>query len=394
MDHKRIKELLPLYIDGGLRKDEMKEIDEHLKSCSSCRAEVEVLKNNLNYLKRSKKIKAPDELMENVMCNINGEKIDSKIKEESHGNIIKRIKDFFAEKKVRTIYPAAAALLIFLIVLSFGGNNFTHYFSTQNYSPEYELNGTAKNAYKNQNFNFASDSVLNSRILSVNEAEQQNNIKLQRKIIQTAVIDLEMKELDNIEAKINKIVQRYNAYISESRNWVDSNDKKNIYYNLRVPSENFSSVKNEVSLLAEVTSSRISSRDVTEEFVDVEARLENLKLQEQRYRDLLNRADEVEDILKVERELERIRGNIESLEGRMNYLKDQVSLSTLEINISQPTPITGGEWGFVKAIQNSVKAMAESFYNLIIKLGSSLPYLLLFAFLYFAFKTIQRKRKN
>ncbi|MGM0602570.1 MAG: DUF4349 domain-containing protein [Bacillota bacterium] len=394
MDHKRIKELLPLYIDKGLREDEMRKIDEHLKNCSSCRAEVEDLKNNLNYLKKSSKIKAPDILMENVMGNINGEKKDSKFQEENYSNIIKRTKDFFAEKNLRTVYPAAAALLIFLIVLSFGGNNFTHYFSTQNYRPEYDLNGAAKNVYKNQNLNFASDSVLNSRTLSVNEAEQQNNIKLQRKIIQTAVIDLEMEELDNIEEKINKIVQRYNAYISESRNWVDSNDKKNIYYNLRVPSENFSAVKNEVSLLAEVTSSHISSRDVTEEFVDVEARLKNLKLQEQRYRDLLNRADEVEDILKVERELERIRGNIESLEGRMNYLKDQVSLSTLEINISQPTPITGGEWGFVKAIQNSVKAMAESFYNLIIKLGSSLPYLLLFAFLYFAFKTIQRKRKN
>jgi len=189
-------------------------------------------------------------------------------------------------------------------------------------------------------------------------------------------------------------VQEYNAYIAESRSWIDSNDKKNIYYNLRIPSENFSAAINEVSLLAEVTSSRISSRDVTEEYVDVEARLKNLKLQEQRYRDLLNRAEKVEDILKVERELERIRGTIESLEGRMNYLKNQISLSTLEINISHPTPITGEEWGFVKAVQNAVKAMAESFYNMIIKLGSSLPYLLLFVFLYSAFKTIQGKNKN
>lgn len=394
MDHKRIKELLPLYIDGGLREDEMKEIDEHLKSCSSCQAEVEVLKINLNCLKRSKKIKAPDELMENVMSNINGEKTDSEFKEESHDNIIKRIKDFFAEKKLRTIYPAAAALLIFLTILSFGGNNFIHYFNTQNYSPEYELNGTAKNAYKNQDFNFAADSGINHRVLSVNEEIQQKNIDLQRKIIQTAVVDLEIEKMDNIEGEIKKIVQKYNAYIAESRSWIDGNDKKNMYYNLRIPSENFSVVKDEVILLAEVTSSRISSRDVTEEYVDVEARLKNLKLQEQRYRDLLNRAENVEDILKVERELERIRGTIESLEGRMNYLKNQISLSTLEINISQPTPITGEEWGFVKVVQNAVKAMAGSFYNLIIKLGSSLPYLILFAFLYFAFKTIQRKNKN
>ncbi len=394
MDHKRIKELLPLYIDGGLREEEISEIDEHLKNCSSCQAEVEDLKNNLNYLKRFSKINAPDELMESIINNIKGAKKDSKSKEENDSNIIKRIKDFFAEKKVRTVYPAAAALLIFLIVLSFGGNNFTHYFNTQNYTPEYDLNGTAKNVYKNQSFNFESDSVLNHRTLSVNEEIQQKNIDLQRKIIQTAVIDLEIEKMDNIEEKIIKIVQEYNAYIAESRSWIDSNDKKNIYYNLRIPSENFSAAINEVSLLAEVTSSRISSRDVTEEYVDVEARLKNLKLQEQRYRDLLNRAEKVEDILKVERELERIRGTIESLEGRMNYLKNQISLSTLEINISHPTPITGEEWGFVKAVQNAVKAMAESFYNMIIKLGSSLPYLLLFVFLYSAFKTIQGKNKN
>src|SRR6056297_3133595 len=301
MDHKRIKELLPLYIDGGLREEEISEIDEHLKNCSSCQAEVEDLKNNLNYLKRFSKINAPDELMESIINNIKGAKKDSKSKEENDSNIIKRIKDFFAEKKVRTVYPAAAALLIFLIVLSFGGNNFTHYFNTQNYTPEYDLNGTAKNVYKNQSFNFESDSVLNHRTLSVNEEIQQKNIDLQRKIIQTIVIDLEIEKMDNIEEKIIKIVQEYNAYIAESRSWIDSNDKKNIYYNLRIPSENFSAAINEVSLLAEVTSSRISSRDVTEEYVDVEARLKNLKLQEQRYRDLLNRAEKVEDILKVER---------------------------------------------------------------------------------------------
>ena len=79
----------------------------------------------------------------------------------------------------------------------------------------------------------------------------------------------------------------------------------------------------------------ISARDVTEEFIDIEARLKNKKDVEKRYSELLSRAKTIKDILEIEEKLRVIREEIESVEGRLNYLKSQVSYSTIDLMITQ-----------------------------------------------------------
>ena len=84
-----------------------------------------------------------------------------------------------------------------------------------------------------------------------------------------------------------------------------------------------------------------TGQDVTEEYVDVDARRRNLVRQEERLLTILDQAKTVEDILKVEGQLERVRGEIEALTGRLRYLDDQVELSTVDVELRErPRSVT------------------------------------------------------
>ncbi|GEM_PF-7017021 len=110
---------------------------------------------------------------------------------------------------------------------------------------------------------------------------------------------------------------------------------------LRVPAESLDRLVGWVEEKVQVEQLTLSSQDVTAEWVDVQARIDNGKRAETRLQELLaTNTGELADVLAVERELTRIRGQIESAEGRMRVLSDQVGLSTLHVQISVRTPYT------------------------------------------------------
>jgi hypothetical protein len=102
-----------------------------------------------------------------------------------------------------------------------------------------------------------------------------------------------------------------------------------------------------------IESKNISALDVTEEFIDIEARIKTKKELENRYKELLKQAKKVEEILEIEREIGSLRSEIESAEGRLNYLKDRVSLSTLTVVFYEKLNSSFGFTSkFGQAIQN------------------------------------------
>ena len=123
-----------------------------------------------------------------------------------------------------------------------------------------------------------------------------------------------------------------------------------------VPRESFYELIDAVEkVVTEVTSENINSLDVTEEFVDIEARLNVMKQTESRFIALLSEASDVEEIMSVEKELMRLRGDIDSLEGRINYLNKTTDNAVLNIHITEEKPITGNEWSFLDSLDNSVR---------------------------------------
>lgn len=160
----------------------------------------------------------------------------------------------------------------------------------------------------------------------------------QKKVIKTSYISLEVKNYYATADALDALAQKYRGYISN----VSAQDYGGRMIGtiiIRVPSEHFKDIIQDIGEIGDLQEQNISLEDVTEEYVDLTARLENLKQQEERYREILDIAVTVEDVLKVETQLERIRGEIESLQGRINYLDNKIQYSTVQIRLSEPETI-------------------------------------------------------
>lgn len=103
---------------------------------------------------------------------------------------------------------------------------------------------------------------------------------------------------------------------------------------IRVPVTVFDKAQEDIKAMGEVTSQYVTGQDVTEEYVDMDAQMRNLKATEQQFLEIMQRATRIEDVLAVQRELTWVRAEIERIEGRMKYLRQSAELSTLTVYLS------------------------------------------------------------
>ncbi|MCK8825305.1 DUF4349 domain-containing protein [Fuchsiella alkaliacetigena] len=217
---------------------------------------------------------------------------------------------------------------------------------------------------------------------------------VERKIIRRASLRLERRDWEDISREINTLVEAYEGYISNSRQWQDHNNRKFLNYTLQIPQDKFSSALEDLKELGELKDKQINSQDITEEYLDLEMRLENFKHQEKRYQELLEKAESVEDILKIENELNRVRREIESIEGRMRYYDTKVELSTIDLHISQPAAIAGPGLGFADSFKEAVSNFISSINNIIIFIGAIVPWFGLLSLVIFLLYKLIKSRKN
>jgi len=163
-----------------------------------------------------------------------------------------------------------------------------------------------------------------------------------RKVIETGQVTLESRDLPATEAKVMALLAKRQGKVESSSVSLDNNGRRNGNYSLRVPSGKLTDFVNELVKIPEVVvrQRNLSSQDVTEEFVDITARLANMQRHENRLREILAKANSVDEILKVEKELSSVRGQIESTTGRLKSLSGKIDMSTLKLRISEVTVIT------------------------------------------------------
>ena len=160
---------------------------------------------------------------------------------------------------------------------------------------------------------------------------------LGRKIIYSADIDLVVEKFDPVPDRVEALVKQFGGFVASSNVSGSPGYPRSGEWTLRVPVESYEGFLAAVRELGwEIQRVSVDSKDVTEEFYDVEARIRNKKKTEERLLDLLeNAAGELEDILTVERELSRVREEIERVEGRLRVLKDLTSLTTINLSVNE-----------------------------------------------------------
>ena len=194
--------------------------------------------------------------------------------------------------------------------------------------------------------------------------------KIPTKIIRNGNVNFQIENLEKSHTKIVVLLKQYNAYFgSDTRTQNNFQIDGNMI--IRVPSQNFDKILEELLKESVYTNSKnITAEDVTSQFVDIQARLKTKKEVEARYHDLLKEAKKVSDILEIENNLRTIREEIESQEGQLKYLKDQVSYSTINLSIYQkldysPQPEVGFFSKIKEAFVNGWRGLISFFVGII-----------------------------
>ncbi|MBE0416611.1 MAG: DUF4349 domain-containing protein [Coriobacteriia bacterium] len=164
----------------------------------------------------------------------------------------------------------------------------------------------------------------------------------------------------------------------------------------RIPAPALDAFIESVSDLGTVQRQAEDESDVTQEHIDLSARLENLKAQEERLRDFFDRAENVEDMLAIEAQLGRVRGEIESLTAQIAYIERQAAMATVTIELAGVPPVVspiGSDWGFVRAITQGIRGFVGTINTLVVLVMSALPLIIIAVVVWLAVRAVLRRRR-
>jgi Domain of unknown function (DUF4349) len=205
------------------------------------------------------------------------------------------------------------------------------------------------------------------------ELQASPTIQVDRKLIKNGALVFKVNDLGEAKKQIDKLIKEANGYPSTE---TQTNYDERLQYTLtvRVPANSFDEFINNVLKLADkVESKNITTEDVTEQFIDIEARLKTKKELETRFREILKQAKTVEEILSIETQLSNVRTEIESAEGKLNYLKSQIAMSTLTITYYE---VIGTDFGFGSKFVHSLREGWDNLLLFLIGLTSIWPFVL------------------
>jgi hypothetical protein len=195
-------------------------------------------------------------------------------------------------------------------------------------------------------------------------------------IIRTGNAFIQVDSLESAIAAVRQLAEGAGGYIANSSIMTGEGQQRQATLEIKIPSNRYDQAVGGLAGIGKLISSSTNAQDVGEEFVDVSARMTNARRMEERLVNLLaTRTGKLEDVLAVERELARVREEIERYEGRLRFLRTQVAMSTLSVTVSEPAPVVGqpGSNVVVEALKqawrNSVTVMAGG----IEMLGAILP---------------------
>ncbi|NJK79949.1 MAG: DUF4349 domain-containing protein [Chloroflexaceae bacterium] len=201
-------------------------------------------------------------------------------------------------------------------------------------APQAELNFTSEEAPAVAEEFAGEGAALDEDALNAPQAQQ-----IERVIIRTADLSLRVADVTAAERALNTLATEFDGYIVASQR-SGTEEYLRVSISMRIPSERFDDALTRIEGLADrVLSRSVSGDDVTEEFVDLQARLGNLEATRDRLLDLLNEARRVEDALSVNQALTDVQGQIEQIEGRLQYLQQSAALSTIHVAL-EPVPTT------------------------------------------------------
>jgi hypothetical protein len=201
---------------------------------------------------------------------------------------------------------------------------------------------------------------------------------------------------------VRAIAAELGGYVSSGESYIEQYDDGRYavgWVTLKIPSDRFEVAVDRVELLGERVSSSLSSQDVTEEYVDLEGRLNYWEQQEQFYSKLLDKAESIDDLVTIQTRMQEVLLNIEQIEGRLRYLDGRTSYATLTVGLTEVpdilVPFDDGDPNPIQeAFDQAGDVLLATVGFLIIAAAVAIPIAILVLFAWLIFKLFTPKRKE
>lgn len=416
MDCEKAFEMMSLYLDGQLNREEQGQLFEHMKNCNYCKQEFEFLKNLVDTMKDEAFLPLPEGYHEDLMAKINKNKVERVDFSGTEKNKKRKWKKYGS--------IAAAGLLVVLVGAgagrgllgsSYGQNDAAGLVEqkSQSYSgteempfavPEESMNAKyAMDESQETQSNMGAGMVSEADDV-VEEMERTANVE-ERKKIKTAYVTLNVENfeqaVENIRGKVETsggYVENYNSYVYQ-QNKDESLKAGNI--TLRLDKDNYEQMKLYIKSMGEVTYEDENVNDVTSQYIDTQGRLKAKRVEEERLLELLESAENVQDIIAIEERLGNIRSDIESYQSSIDNWDKLVDLSTINVELKEKEPVAIGTLSSnfgTKIKENfirSVNMLVNGFQNLVLWLVTvSLPLVVIVAAVLIVVGVIIKRRKK
>jgi len=182
---------------------------------------------------------------------------------------------------------------------------------------------------------------------------------IDRKIIKTGFMSLDVKNVVEAMDKASMIAKELGGYVVSSNKYETKEEISGVI-SIRVPADRFEEAFSRLRQIAiKVPSESSQSQDVTEEYIDLQAQLHNLEATEAQYLQILQKAQTVEEILQVHRELSNIRGQIEQVKGRIQYLERTSDMALIEINLREAKALTQPGWNALNTFKSAIRGLTS-----------------------------------
>ncbi len=357
MDHDAARARFSPLIDGALAAREAGEVEAHLARCASCRAELAQLRSTVSLLREVDPVLVP----EGFAAAVRG-----RIEHLAHAGprpAWERLRDGLP--RLRWSWKTAAVAVSVALVGMFAVNlvreiaPLPRVEDARYGNRERRVDVVQKNLPRSA----AEPAAVPAPPADAGRAAQpvapSVEINPQRHVIRTGQVAVEVEKFDDAARGLLTIAEGAGGFVADS-SYTDEGGTPRGTFVLRVPAARFSDVVRQVEQLGTVQRRQITGQDVTEEFVDLEARVRNLERQEARLLTFMDKATKIPDLMAIEQEVARVRGEIERLTGRMRFLSSKVEMATVQTEVSQkPRKAPGGFWD----IDRSIARIQHAFLN-------------------------------
>ena len=214
-------------------------------------------------------------------------------------------------------------------------------------------------------------------------------------IIRTGHASVEVGNVDEAALKVRALASSLGGHVANSQFEGGEHNVRSATLELKIPAQRYDEAVSRLASIGEVESVNSTSEDVGEEYVDITARVENARRLEQRLIQLLaNRTARLADVLAVERELARVREEIERAEGRLRYLRTRAAMSTLTVLVHEDEPILGraGDNPIAAAFKAAWRNFVRFIAGLIAAMGVIVPVAVLAAVGILVWRKIRARR--